>query len=80
MTTQLETTQAPSLWKRLLAWLRAFEEAMDYDPQEYTRANIRHLNDEVKRLNRRLDVAERRNQYVTDGVSFPAITPQGKTT
>ncbi len=62
MTAQIETAiteQNPSLWQKLLAWLTAFEEAMDYDPQE---ASIKHLRAEIDRLNARLDAAQGRSQ------------------
>lgn len=61
MTTQIETAitaQTPSRWQRLLAWLTAFEEAMDYDPQQEASASIKRLNAEVERLSARLDEAE----------------------
>ncbi len=64
MAAQIEsanTEKNPSRWQRLLAWLAAFEQAMDYDPQEYTDASIRHLRAEVERLNVRLDAAEGRH-------------------
>ena len=62
MTAQIETAiteQNPSRWQKLLAWLTAFEEAMDYDPRE---ASIKHLRAEVDRLNARLDAARGRGQ------------------
>ena len=63
MTAQIETANAmenPSRWQKLLAWLAAFGQAMDYDPQEYANASIKHLRTEVERLNARLDEAELR--------------------
>ena len=62
MATQIETTitaQDPSRWQKILAWLTAFEEAMDYDPQE---ASIKHLRAKVDQLNARLDEAEGRGR------------------
>lgn len=65
VTARIETAiaeQAHSPWQKLLAWLTAFEQAMDYDPQEYADAGIKHLRTEVGRLNARLDEFEGRNQ------------------
>ena len=62
MTTQIKTAitgQKPSRWQKLLAWLNAFEEAMDYDPQE---ASIKYLKTEVEQLSARLEEVEGRNQ------------------
>lgn len=65
MTARIETAiaeQAHSPWQKLLAWLTAFEQAMDHDPQEHANASIKHLRAEVDRLNARLDAFEGRNQ------------------
>ena len=65
MTGQIEsaiTEQNPSRWQKLLAWLTAFEQAMDYDPQEHTDATIRQLGEEVARLEARVIELEERNE------------------
>ena len=62
MTAQIETANAatnPTRWRRLLAWLTALEQAMDYDPQEHTDASVKHLREEVRRLAARLRDVER---------------------
>ena len=69
MDTQVKTKTLEgnqSLFGRVRAWLHAFAEAYDYDPQEYTRSSIVQLGEEVKQLTARLVVAEQRNQELTD--------------
>ena len=64
MTAQIETAnseQNPTGWQKLAAWLTAFEESLDYDPQEYANAKIEHLGTEVQKLKARLDKVEGRN-------------------
>ncbi len=65
MTAQIETAnteQDPTVWQKLAAWLSAFEQALDYDPQEYANARIEYLEAEVQKLTARLDDAEDSNQ------------------
>lgn len=65
MTGQIESAiaeQNPSRWQKLLAWLTAFEQAMAYDPQEYTDAAIRQLREEVARLEARVIELEECNE------------------
>ncbi len=65
MTGQIETPiaeQNPSRWQKLLARLTAFEQAMNYDPRAHTDATIRHLRQEVARLETRVAELEGRNQ------------------
>jgi hypothetical protein len=54
------TAQSPSRWQKLLAWFRAVDQALDYDPQAQNRASIKQLSEAVTELNVRLDAAERR--------------------
>lgn len=61
MTIETQTAnsiETPSLWQRTLARLSAFEEAMDYDPQQEANASIRRLKTEVAELTARLDEVE----------------------
>jgi len=65
MTGQIETPtpeQNPSRWQKLMAWLTAFEQAMAYDPREYTDEPIRRLRAEVAQLETRVIELEQRNQ------------------
>ena len=65
MTGQIETAiaqQNPSRWQKLKAWLTNFEQAMAYDHLEYTDESIRHLGEEVARLETRVIELEGRNQ------------------
>ncbi len=77
MTAQIETAiieQSPTGRQKLVAWLRAFEEAMDYDPREYTDASIKYLRNEVKQLKARLDKAEAATKASPDAATFPNST------
>ena len=65
MTGQIETAiaeQNPSRWQKLKAWLTTFEQAMAYGHLEYTDESIRHLREEVARLETRVIELEGRNQ------------------
>ncbi len=65
MTGQIESAiaeQSTSRWQKLLAWLTAFEQAMNYDPQENTNAALRQLREEVARLETRMIELEGCNQ------------------
>ncbi len=65
MTGQIESAiaeQSTSRWQKLLAWLTAFEQAMNYDPQEHTNATLRQLREEVARLETRMIELEGCNQ------------------
>ncbi len=65
MTAQIETAntqQDPTVWQKLAAWLSAFEQALDYDPQEYANARIERLGAEVQKLKARLEEIESSNQ------------------
>ena len=65
MTGQIETPiaeQNPSRWQKLMGWITAFEQAMAYDPQDYTDSTIRRLRAEVAQLETRVIELERRNQ------------------
>ena len=42
--------QNPTRWQKLLAWLTAFDQAMNYDPQSNTDTTIRQLREGVARL------------------------------
>ena len=42
--------QNPTRWQKLLAWLTAFDQAMNYDPQANTDTTIRQLREGVARL------------------------------
>ncbi|MFT7633961.1 MAG: hypothetical protein ACI87E_005020 [Mariniblastus sp.] len=50
-TTQTDTAN-PALWRRLLNWIRALEEAMDIDPSQ---ASIDHLKRQVMELKETVD-------------------------
>ncbi len=50
--------------EKLQAWLTAFEQAMNYDPQENTDTIIRHFRDEVAQLETRVIELEGRNQRI----------------
>jgi len=66
MTGQIETPTAeqnPSRWQKLMGWFTAFEQAMAYDPQDYTDSTIRRLRAEVAQLETRVIELERRNQH-----------------
>ncbi len=68
MTRQIETAvaeQNPSRWQKLQAWLTAFEQAMNYDPQEHTDATIRHFREEVAQLETRVIELEGRKQRIS---------------
>ncbi len=57
MTGQIETAdvdQKATRWQTLRRWLTAIDEGMNYDPQEHTDATLRHLREEVARLETRL--------------------------
>ncbi len=69
MTGQIETAiaeQNSSRWQKLVAWLTTFGEAMDYDPLANTDATIRHLREEVGRLETRVSELEARNRRAQD--------------
>ena len=40
----------PTRWQKLLAWLTAFDQAMNYDPQASADTTIRQLREGVARL------------------------------
>ncbi len=42
--------QNPTRWQKLLAWLTAFDQAMNYDTQTNTDTTIRQLREGVARL------------------------------
>ena len=56
------TEQTPSGWQKLLAWLTTWVEAVDYNPQAHTDATIRHLREDVGRLETRVSELETHNQ------------------
>ena len=58
-------TQNPTRWQKVVAWLSAFEEAMNYDPQANTDATIGKLRQGVARLESRVIELERSNQQST---------------
>ena len=65
MTGQIESAiaeQSTWRWQKLLTWLTAFEQAMNYDPQEHTNATLRQLREEVARLETRMIELEGCNQ------------------
>ena len=67
MTRQTKTAvaeQNSSRWQKLQAWLTAFEQAMNYDPQENTDATIRHFREKVAQLETRVIELEGRNQRI----------------
>ena len=56
------TEQGRTVWQKLAAWLTAFEQALDYDPQEYANARIAYLGAEIRKLTARLEAVEGDNQ------------------
>ena len=63
-------------WQKLLAWLAAFEGAINYDPQADIDATITQLRKVVARLETRMTEMEGRHQrilplVVTDVVDSP---------
>jgi len=70
------TEQIASRWQKLLAWLAAFEGAINYDPQADIDATITQLRKVVARLETRMTEMEGRHQrilplVVTDVVDSP---------
>ena len=68
MTAQIETAKAAensSRWQTLLAWLAAFEQAMDYDPEEQLYQSHKRLNQQVERLQARVQDLERFDKQET---------------
>ena len=63
MTEQIEFAieeQNPTGWRKFVAWITAFDEGMNYDPQAYTYSAIRRLNEGVVRLEARVVELERK--------------------
>lgn len=56
------TTQNISIWQKLLGSVSAFEQAMDYDPNEYAYAVIKHISQEVEQLKTRVLELEGRDR------------------
>ncbi len=49
-------------WQKLLAWLTAFDQAMNYDPQANTDTTIRQLREGVARLETKVIALEGSDQ------------------
>jgi len=63
MTTQTITaneTNTLTKFKKLWTWMKAIDDGFNYDPQEQLFASQKHLNQQVERLQARIDVLERR--------------------
>ncbi len=63
MTEQIEVAieeQSPTRWRKFVARLTAFDEALNYDPQAYTYSALRSLNEGVVRLEARVVELERK--------------------
>ena len=58
------TEQIASRWQKLLAWLAAFEGAINYDPQADIDATITQLRKVVARLETRMTEMEGRHQRI----------------
>ncbi len=54
--------QNPTRWQKLLAWLTAFDQAMNYDPQANTDTTIRQLREGVARLETKVIALEGSDQ------------------
>ncbi len=66
MTKQIKTAiveQNPTRWQKLLAWLTAFDQAMNYDPQANNDTTIRHLKEGVARLETKVTALEGSDQH-----------------
>lgn len=59
----------PTHWKRFVAWLGRFDEAMNHDPLIHSVELIRHLGQEVARLDSRLVQLEDYVSSLQDDVS-----------
>ena len=57
-------------WQSLLSTLKAFVEALDYDPQMQTYASIHELVATVSQLEARVSVLERQNGDMSAPTSF----------
>ncbi len=58
------TEQIASRWQKLLAWLAAFEGAINYDPQADINATITQLRKVVARLETRMTEMEGSHQRI----------------
>ncbi len=54
--------QNPTRWQKRLAWLTAFDQAMNYDPQANTDTTIRQLREGVARLETKVIALEGSDQ------------------
>ncbi len=67
MTVRNETSfaeQSPPRWKKLMARLADFEQAMTYHPHEHANANVSHLWHKIEKLETRVRELEGRDRRV----------------
>jgi len=68
MTEQIESAievQNPTDWRKLLAWLTRFDEAMNYDPVVHSAELVRDLGVQLSHLEFRVIELERSTEHDT---------------